>query len=305
MNKEFRAALPQKFVENTIALCGAKGEKWVDDLPDIISELEQTWDITVKSHFRNLSYNYVANASFSDGTAAVLKIGAPLEDVEIFGEAAYLQAGNGEGTARLFEFDRELQAILIERVVPGSNLRSVCKKDQAEAGSVAIRMLKRILKPAPGEANDFIKLDDWFDGLKRAAGTKFPQDYANKALAYYEELSSDTKNVFLLHGDLHHDNILSAKREPFLLIDPKGIIGHVGYDIGVFLNNHHDWLEWDTRLEGKLDTAIAKFSVAFGFDEVTIRRWAFCQMVLSWWWMFDEMPALFGEELGLSDVWKV
>ena len=64
-------------------------------------------------------------------------------------------------------------------------------------------------------------------------------------------------------------------------------------------------LDWDTRLEGKLDGAITDFAAALDLEEVVIRRWAFCQMVLSWWWMFDEMPDTFGEELGLSDIWKV
>ncbi len=305
MNKEFRTSLPKKFVENTIALCGDKGEKWLDDLPDTISALEKKWSITAGKHFRNLSYNYVANALFSNGKTAVLKIGLPLRDVEIYGEAAYLKALDGQGSAKLFEFDYDRQAALLERVVPGANLQSVCKKDQSEAVLITIAVLKRILRPVPAEVGDFISLDGWFDGLKRAGGTKFPPDYAERALEYYEELSKDTKNIFLLHGDIHHDNILSATREPFLVIDPKGMIGHVGYDIGVFLNNHHDWLEWNTRLEGKLDEAITEFANAFDLEEIVIRKWAFCQMVLSWWWMFDEMPGTFGEELGISDIWKV
>ena len=165
MPKEFRTTLPQKFVENTIALCGAKGEKWLDALPATIAELEASWSIEVAGHFRNLSYNYVANAIFPDGKSAVLKIGLPLTDVEIYGEAAYLRAANGVGAARLLEFDRDRQAVLLERVDPGSNLKSVCKKDQARAVGIAIKILKRILKPVPVEEYEFIKLDDWFDGL--------------------------------------------------------------------------------------------------------------------------------------------
>lgn len=305
MPKEFAASLPKQFVENTIALCGTKGEEWLNGLPNIVAALETKWSVKAGNHFRNLSYNYVANASLSTGKSAVLKIGLPLESVEIFGEAAYLRAVDGKGAVRLLEFDRELQAVLLERVSPGANLKLVCKKEQSAAVAIAIQVLKRILRPAPENVAEFISLNGWFDGLKRAIGTKFPQDYANKALELYEDLSSDAKNILLLHGDLHHDNILSATREPFLVIDPKGMIGHVGYDIGVFLNNHHDWLEWNTRLESKLEVAVAEFADAFDLDELVIRKWAFCQMVLSWWWMFDEMPDTFGEELGLSDIWKV
>ena len=305
MNKEFRSALPRKFVENTISLCGEKGEKWLDDLPKILAELESAWSVEIAGHFRNLSYNYVANAVFPDGKTAVAKVGLPLTDVEIFGEADYLSTLNGHGTVKLLNFDRDRQAVLLERVVPGANLRSTFKKDQPKAVDTAIRVLKRIMRPIPADTSDFIKLDDWFDGLKRATETAFPKEFAEKALAFYADLSKDTANTFLLHGDFHHDNILTATREPFLVIDPKGMVGHVGYDIGVFLNNHRDWLDWDTRLEGKLDRAVADFAAAFDLEETVVRKWAYCQMVLSWWWLFDEMPDIFGGELGLSDVWKV
>jgi streptomycin 6-kinase len=305
MENDFRTSLPKKFVENTLSLCGERGEKWLDDLPDTISEVAAKWSVEAGGPFRNLSYNYVANATLADGKSVVLKIGLPLTDVEIFGEAKYLAAVDGEGAVKLLEFDRDRQAILLERVAPGANLRSVFKKNQSQAVTTAIRVLKRILRPVPDDVSDLVSLDDWFDGLRRAAGTGFPQDFAERALELYEEISKDKPNIFLLHGDLHHDNILSATREKFLVIDPKGMVGHIGYDIGVFLNNHHDWLEWNTRLDGKLDKAINDFADAFGLTKGNIRKWAFCQMVLTWWWLYDEMPGTFGEELGLSDVWKV
>ena len=305
MTNTFRSALPKEFVENAVALCDEKGELWLDDLPNLIAALESIWSIESGNHFRNLSFNYVANASLANGKTAVLKIGLPLNDVEIYGEAAYLKNLDGKGAVKLLEFDRQRQAVLLERVVPGANLKSVCKRRESEAVTIAIRVLKRVLQPVPDISTDFIQLDDWFDGLTRAKDTNFPQDYAGRALEYYKELSKDEKNIFLLHGDLHHDNILSATREPFLVIDPKGIIGHVGYDMGVFLNNHHGWLDWDTRLEDRHDAAIAEFAQAFDLEVSVIRKWAFCQMVLSWWWMFDEMPGTFGDELGLSDIWKV
>jgi streptomycin 6-kinase len=305
MTEQFSSTLPKEFIRNTVELCGERGQAWLDKIPEIVSGLEQSWSIKAGKHFRHLSYNYVANATTADGNPAVLKLALPLQDVEIYGEAEYLRTLNGEGAVKLLQFDREKQAVLIEKCVPGKNLRSVCRNARNEAVPIAIDVLKRILRPVPASQRDLIKLDDWFDGLKRAAGTKFPLDYAERALNYYQELSSDRENQFLLHGDLHHENILSATREPFLVIDPKGIIGHVAYDIGVFLNNHANWLDWDTRLQTRVDQAIDEFASAFRLPEEIVRKAAFCQMVLSWWWMFDEMPALFEDELGLSDIWKV
>jgi hypothetical protein len=33
-----------------------------------------------------------------------------------------------------------------------------------------------------------------------------------------------------------------GEREPFLAIDPKGIVGDIGFEISVFLNNPRGWL---------------------------------------------------------------
>ncbi len=305
MPEQFISELPAAFVKNTLELCGERGRAWLDSIPQVVRELEIQWSITAGRHFRNLSYNFVANVTTADGQPAVLKIALPLKDPEIYGESAYLGCLNGLGAVRLFGFDPERQAILIERCVPGRDLRSVCRTSPDDAIPIAIDILSRVIRPIPETTKLFIKLDDWFDGLRRSGGTSFPSEHARKALEYYEELSDDDENIYLLHGDLHHENILSATREKFLVIDPKGMIGHVGYDIGVFLNNHHNWLDWDARLEARIDKAVMGFADAFGLSELTVRKWAFCQMVLSWWWMYDEMPSVFGEQLGLSDIWKV
>lgn len=87
--------------------------------------------------------------------------------------------------------------------------------------------------------------------------------FQNKARRFYEQLSFASKHKFLIHDDLHHENILSAFREPFLAIDPKSIVGDIGYEISVFLNNHLWWLASDTNVQEKLSVAVRQFSEAF------------------------------------------
>jgi len=297
--------LPKGFVENALDLCGARGCEWIESIPATIKALENDWDFTSDGHFHNLSFNYVGRAIRNDGTRAVLKIALPLDDPEIYGEAEYLRISEGRGVAKLLEYSDEHRAMLIESVEPGTPLKTRFRRDQSKAVTIAAELLCRVSQPAPNSEFEFTRLDDWFSGLERAIQTKFPQDFVGRALEYYSQISSDRSQLCLIHGDLHHTNILAATREPFLLIDPKGIIGHLGYDIGVFLNNHHNWLEWDQSLEPKLDAAVATFAATCGLDEIIVRKWAFCQMVVSWWWMFDEMPNTYGRKLGLSEIWKV
>ena len=49
-------------------------------------------------------------------------------------------------------------------------------------------------------------------------------------------METSTQTV-LLHADLHHYNIISATREPWLIIDPIGYYGDPGYEVGAFLAN--------------------------------------------------------------------
>ena len=305
MKASFRESLPPEFVTNTIALCGKAGKDWLETLPKRIGTLENRWSITVHEHFPNLSYNFVAPATRRDGERVVLKIGLPLNDIEIFGEAKYLRTLAGDGAVRLLAEDRDLNAILLERAVPGINLTKVFEGREAEAIAPSIEVLRHVLRPLPDDLSDTILLDKWFYGLRRYPGTKFPVEYASKALDIYDHLSGQPGRKSYLHGDFHPDNILSAERSRFIVIDPKGIVGHIGYEISVFLNNFHWWQDQKPDIRDILDLAVQQFAHAFDLDPLDLRKWAFAQMVLGTWWQFDEMGIDAAEGLANADIWDV
>jgi streptomycin 6-kinase len=104
---------------------------------------------------------------------------------------------------------------------------------------------------------------------------------------------------------LHHENILSSERESFLAIDPKGIIGDVGYEISVFLINHFWWLSDDPDRREKMNDLIKQFSRSFEIKPQDLRKWAYAQMVLSSWWTFEENGANWERDLTLTEFWEV
>ncbi len=304
MNKNFISNLPQRFVQNTLDLCGEVGERWLNDLPRIIEEIAGNWLLDVNKPFENLSYNYVAPCVCNDGGEAVLKIALPLNNSEIFNEASFLQIADGECAVKFLNFDGKRRAMLLEKLTPGANLKEICGKDDAKAVEIVIRVLRGLLKKPPRNSN-FRRLEDWFQGLKEADNTKFDNRFATKAYRIFEESSFTSKRKYLIHGDLHHENILSAQREPFLAIDPKGVIGDIGYEIAVFLNNHVIWLSAEENLQEKLDDAVQRFSEAFEIKPQDLKNWAFAQMVLSAWWTFDENGENWQNDLTLAEIWEV
>jgi streptomycin 6-kinase len=48
----------------------------------------------------------------------------------------------------------------------------------------------------------------------------------------------DREPTVLLHGDLHHDNILRGRDGQWLVIDPQGVAGPAFLEAGRFIQNH-------------------------------------------------------------------
>ena len=305
MSLNFKDSLPTELVAHVTAICGQRGTDWFGELPSIIQKLEKGWSLEIQKPFPGIEFNFVAPATRDGSEQVVVKIAPPFEQNEIFGEAAYLKYRNGNGAVSLLEEDPESHAILIERAMPGRSLLEHFKDREPECVEPALDVLHTILRPVPADPVSVIMLDDWFDGLRRYSDTSFPDEYATKALNIYEKLSKQTDRVYYLHGDFHPANIVTAARSPFLAIDPKGLIGHLGYEIAVFLNNFHWWQDTRADVRQRLDVALDQFAAAFNIDPFELRQWAFAQMVLGAWWTFDEMPEIYDNEVAKADIWNV
>jgi streptomycin 6-kinase len=305
MQGQYGFQIPSELVKHVTSICGERGVRWLAELPATIAELESEWSITIGEPFEAGEFNFVARALDNAGGRVVIKIAPPYERIEIFGEAAFLQTRDGLGAVRLIAEHRDRRAIMIEHAAPGINLAELFKDDKAAAVAPAIEVLRSISMPASDAPVGTTTLDDWFSGLRRAESTAFPSTYAKKALQIYGELSADSDRDQYLHGDFHHGNIVSATRSRYLAIDPKAIIGHIGYDISVFLNNHHWWQKGVRDLNARLGTAIDQFSEAFQLDPYEIRRWAYAGMVLGAWWSFEDMPEHYDNAVAAADIWSV
>lgn len=295
--------LPVNFVDVIYAAHVSAGEAWLAKLPTLIADIENDWRISVDEHYPNLSYHFVAPCTCADGAGAVLKIGFPEKNREMDNEAEALKLVDGEGMVKLLRFDAVRRAMLLEKLEPGSNLKEIFEGDEMKAVDVAIGVMQKLWRE-PRLENSFPKLEDWFNnGFRKAENTGFAPEYVRKAGGIFEELNPSGRRV-LLHGDLHHENILSA-RASFLAIDPKGITGNFAYEITSFLLNHRRWLENGPDLKDKLAAAIQRFSEAFDLTPGTIRKWTFAQSVLSAWWTFEENSENWRDELARAEIWDV
>ncbi len=303
MAKDFSKKLPAKFVADISSMPHLDGPAWLRRLPAAIQRLEQLWDIRVGDHFPNLSYNFVAHCLLNDGTRAVLKIGLPETDSELFDEAKGLKHLNGNGAVKLLRFDEELEALLIERLMPGDNLKQVFRGAEERSIAPAIELLK-VFDRTYADQKLFAGLENRAVEFRKAQDAGFNNSGIETGRKLFEKLCGNPRSEVFLHGDFHHKNILSSNRGKFLTIDVKPMIGCRGYDIAVFLNNHVFWIAQRTNQSKKLIHAIRQFSNEFEIPPEELTDWAFVQQVLAAWWVFEDGGPNWKKDLEFAEIWK-
>ncbi len=90
----------------------------------------------------------------------------------------------------------------------------------------------------------------------------------------------------LIHGDLHHYNILSAGSS-WLAIDPKGVIGPAAYEVGPLLTNPLGFLNRSDAIQ-IARRRIEILPERLGFERERIREWGIAHSVLSAWWSLED-----------------
>lgn len=290
------------FIEHAKALRGEEGEQWAKAIPQIITQFEQTWNITVGEPF-SLSYNYAAPVKRADGRDAVIKIGFP-GDSEFLSEITALQEFGGKGCVRLLAHDKKNAVILLERVLPGKPLHGETIEHQAK---IASSVLKRLWKKAP-QNDELIRLEKWFLGFERHrkkygdSVNPIPQELFVKAEELFEKLLNSTHESMLIHGDFNHNNILSSNREGWLVIDPKGVIGDPLYDTSVFLYNYLPDIADTFVIKQTVEKRIAILSHELEADPQRIKDWGIAQSVLSCIWSLEDKGQLWQEPLVVAQI---
>ena len=285
--------LPLEFISNIQNTFREDGHAFLKALPDLIAEASARWGLMDVQPAPMLSYNFVAFANQGDDKI-VLKMGVP--NREMRSEMAALRLFNGEGACRLLDYDEERCWMLLEKLNPGVTLATM--EDDEEATLIAAEVMKRIWRSLDTftfnqQEDKFIRLNDWFDGLKRLRkmfnGGTGPLDekLVDRAESSARDFFAENHSPVLMHGDFHHYNILSSERG-WLVIDPKGVIGPAGYEAGPFMLNPWNNISDENRLKVQIRRRIDILHEHLGFERERILEWSLAHAVLSAWWGIED-----------------
>ena len=197
---------------------------WLERVPELVAECVEEWELELGEPYEAGAAGYAVRAGLTDGTPAVLKLIYPHREAEH--EADALELFDGNGAVRLLARDDARSAMLLERCEPGTALA----ESGGETGlDVLVELLPRQWVRA-GEPFHTLAEEAawWIDDLPEQwvqSGRAIERRLVDAAVDALRSLSESQGEQVLLNQDLHGDNVLAAEREPWLVIDPKPLVG--------------------------------------------------------------------------------
>jgi streptomycin 6-kinase len=254
------------------------GRAWLARLPRLVEECAEKWSLQLGSPFPYAFASLAAPAVLPDGSEAVLKICFPHRESDHEGEA--LRRWDGNGAVRLLAHDPHRWALLLERCRPGTPLREA---DAETALAVFADLLPRLWIPAGRPFRPLTEEAAWWaesmgENWARS-GRPFERRLLDAALEALDTLPSTQGEQVLLHQDLHADNVLRARREPWLVIDPKPLVGEREFSLAPIVRSF-ELGHSETAVRTRLDRLSSELEV----DRDRARGWTLAQTLA---WSFD------------------
>jgi streptomycin 6-kinase len=251
---------------------------WLERAPDLVAQCVEEWGLQLGEPYEPGAAGYAVRVKLQDGRPAVLKLIYPHRESEH--EVDALALWDGHGAVKLLARDDDRSAMLLERCDPGETLAGA---GPDVALDVLIDLLPR-LWVVGGEP--FHTLEDeasWWIGYLpeqwERSGRTVERRLVDAAVDALSLLSQSQGEQVLLNQDLHGDNVLAAEREPWLVIDPKPLIGEREFAVAPIVRSFelgHSKREALYRLD--------RLTADLGLDRERARGWTIGQTMA---WAFD------------------
>ena len=265
---------------NIIKIYGKEGKQWLDSLPDITAKIANEHNLSGLTPANNMTFNYVASG-YQNDKPIILKIG--MNSKALTKEASCLKAFAKHAAAEVIADDTNM--IIMQRAVPGSTLKDHFPDNDIDATKILCASIKELHKASIPESHNFYHLSELFKTLDQKLD--IPDEILSKAKHLRDKLLSTTTEEVLLHGDLHHDNILK-NGDSWLVIDPKGFTGDPAFEPAAYLCNPIPELLQENNTREIIENRIKICSSELGIDSRRIADWLYAKSVLCWAWRLED-----------------
>lgn len=181
-------------------------------------------------------------------------------------------------------------AVLLERLSPGRHLIELTKAGRDDEATRIFCQIVRQLHSAKGSLENFRPIAELalgFDRYLDSSDRVISAEEVQQAKELYLSLIASQASPVLLHGDLHHDNILNDDVRGWVAIDPKGYVGEPVYEAGAWLRNPMQSIR-QFALCNIVERRIFIMIETLGWNRERILKWSYTQAILSAIWSIED-----------------
>ncbi|WP_158409542.1 aminoglycoside phosphotransferase family protein [Devosia psychrophila] len=249
------------------------------------------WSLTKSTPVAETATSWIFRVEQNGRNFAALKILKQLAVEEKRRGSALLNWYGGEGAATVFDMHGD--TIFLEWL-DGGTLGQPVRAGKDDEGTIAIATVVASLhRPRPDAPENLQPLRTRFQTLFDTDVRVWPhtaRDLYARASGIAFKMFDRPSAQIPLHGDLHHDNILSSDRG-WLAIDPKGLIGDPAYELANVFINPVDALHIAAdprRIAARVDILAQRL----GYSRKRILGWAAAHAALSACWTLADGKAI-------------
>jgi streptomycin 6-kinase len=262
------------------------GRRWLAELPGVVADLTERWQLTLGAPLTGGTAGYVVEATDASGRSCVLKVAMPLDmdDRETFARSVRAHAlAAGRGCAELLAHDLTAPAMLLERLGPNLNQLGLTVPQILEAITATLPTFWRPigidagLRTGEAQARWLSRYiaDTWGE-----LGQPCERAVIDRALALCERRAAafDPTRAVLVHGDAHGWNTLDAGGGTYKFVDVEGLCSEREHDLSVAMREYNEPLVRGDTPRLVRDRA-AYLAQRCGVDPQIVWEWGFIERV--------------------------
>ncbi|KRW97628.1 aminoglycoside phosphotransferase family protein [Paracoccus sp. MKU1] len=215
--------------------------------------------------------------------------------------AGLMEWWNGDGAARVFAKDES--ALLMERATGSRSLADMARDGRDdEACRILCATAAKLHADRPAALPDLVPLARWFRDLEPAAARH--GGILLRCAETARALLAEPRDLTVLHGDLHHDNVLDFRPHGWRAIDPHGLFGERGFDFAnIFTNPDLSDPSQPVATEpGRFARRLKVVAEAAGLDRRRLLQWILAWTGLSAAWFLEDGDPLARIDLHVAEL---
>jgi streptomycin 6-kinase len=266
------ATYPPDEVDPT-AWYAVAGEEWLRGLPSLLTALLAEWSL-VPDGAVGSGVCAVAVPVRAPSGPAVLKVTWPHHEATT--EHLGLRRWDGRGAVQLLRADPRRFALLLERLDASTDLRSVPVEDACGVIGDLLAQLRTAALPQVPTLSAYAARQ-----LAQSAPVDvLPRRFVEQGRRLAADLATDPEvDAWLLHTDLHYENVLRGTRQPWLAIDPKPTAGDRAFEVAPVLWNRAAELGTGSSVRWNLRRRLEIVCEHAGIDEERAKAWTIVREV--------------------------